>query len=174
MASESLVRLSAAPSLSLERCLTLLVRIGEGQLLGRLPGGTGVRINYPILGGCFAVFENEHPIAEGEVLPGGEDRFLECADGLGRLDARYSLRTTGGVLINLRNRGWLNVTAAGRKRMDEGHWPLPEAEYRCQGTPEFEVGDGPLGWLAHEAFLAQCRYPGPREVRVDVYRLPFR
>jgi len=174
MASESLVRLSAAPSLSLERCLTLLVRIGEGQLLGRLPGGTGVRINYPILGGCFAVFESGRPSAEGEVLPGGEDRFLEGGDGLGRLDARYSLRTTAGVLINLRNRGWLNVTAAGRKRMDEGCWPLPEAEYRCQGTPEFEVGDGPLSWLAREVFIAQCRYPAPNEVRVDVYRMPFR
>jgi len=174
MASEPLTRLSAAPGLSLERCLTLLVRIGEGQLLGRLPGGAGVRINYPILGGCFAVFESGRPSAEGDVLPGGEDRFLEGADGLGRLDARYSLRTSGGVLINVRNRGWLNVTAAGRKRMDEGHWPLPEADYRCHGTPEFEVGDGPLGWLAREVFIAQCRYPGQNDVRVDVYRLPLR
>lgn len=116
MASEILTRLSAAPSLSLAPCLTLLVRIGEGQLLGRLPGSAGVRINYPILGGCFMVFEQNHLIAEGEVLPGGEDRFLECADGLGRLDARYSLRTTGGVLINVRNRGWLNGTPADGRR----------------------------------------------------------
>lgn len=174
MASEIFTRLSAAPSLNLELCLTLLVRIGEGQLLGRLPGSAGVRINYPILGGCFLVFQQNHLIAEGEVLPGGEDRFLECADGLGRLDARYSLRTTGGVLINVRNRGWLNVMPAGRKRMGEGHWPLPEADYRCHGTPEFEVGGGPLGWLARETFIAQCRYPGENEVRVDVYRMPSR
>jgi len=174
MASEPLTRLRAASRLELERCLTLLVHIGAGQLLGRLPGSTGVRINYPILGGCFAVFEKDHPIAEGEVLPGGEDRFLEYADGGGRLDARYCLRTTEGALINVRNRGWLNVTTAGRQRMDEGCWPLPETEYHCQGTPEFEVDDGPLHWLAREVFIAQCRYPAPNEVRVDVYRLPSR
>ncbi len=65
----------------------------------------GLRCNYPIVGGDF-----EGVGIRGQVLAGGEDLFVLRPDGLGQLDARYSLRTDQGELINLRNRGSWNMT----------------------------------------------------------------
>jgi hypothetical protein len=64
------------------------------------PTPLGERRVTPIIGGRIA-----GPQLAGEVLPGGADWQTVRPDGAALLDARYTLRTTDGALIDVRNRG---------------------------------------------------------------------
>lgn len=159
--TEPLDLMAVAPNL--QRVLTLRVAIGPGVMLG--DSVDGVRCNYPIVGGTF-----EGVGVSGQVLAGGEDLFLLRPDGVGQLDARYSLRTDQGELINLRNRGLLNMTEYGRQLEREGQWPIPEAEYRCTCTPVFQVPKGRLDWLSRASFIGLVQYPSADQVVIRCYR----
>ncbi|WLI09035.1 DUF3237 domain-containing protein [Pseudomonas sp. FP597] len=159
--TEPLDLMAVAPNL--QRVLTLRVAIGPGVMLG--DSVDGVRCNYPIVGGTF-----EGVGVSGQVLAGGEDLFLLRPDGVGQLDARYSLRTDQGELINLRNRGLLNMTEYGRQLEREGQWPIPEAEYRCTCTPVFQVPKGRLDWLSRASFIGLVQYPSADQVVIWCYR----
>lgn len=152
------------PTPGLEWVMTLDVLIGEPQVLGDAVDGQ--RADYPIIGGHFF-----GPGLRGEVLPGGADFYCLRPDGVGDLDARYSLRSDGGERINVHNRGWLVLSEEGRRREGEGAWPLPEHLYRCTCSPRFQVAQGPLGWLAEAAFIGRVTYPGEDRVLIHVYRL---
>jgi len=57
----------------------------------------------PIVGGTF---EGHGGVAiRGRILPGGGDTQLIHEDGLTEADARYTLETEAGILIDVRNRG---------------------------------------------------------------------
>ncbi|EFQ63972.1 hypothetical protein PFWH6_2085 [Pseudomonas fluorescens WH6] len=159
--TEPLDLMAVAPNL--QRVLTLRVAIGPGVMLG--DSVDGVRCNYPIVGGTF-----EGVGVSGQVLAGGEDLFLLRPDGVGQLDARYSLRTDQGELINLHNRGLLNMTEYGRQLEREGQWPIPEAEYRCTCTPVFQVPKGRLDWLSRASFIGLVQYPSADQVVIWCYR----
>lgn len=159
--TEPLDLMAVAPNL--QRVLTLRVAIGPGVMLG--DSVDGVRCNYPIVGGTF-----EGVGVSGQVLAGGEDLFLLRPDGVGQLDARYSLRTDQGELINLLNRGLLNMTEYGRQLEREGQWPIPEAEYRCTCTPVFQVPKGRLDWLSRASFIGLVQYPSADQVVIRCYR----
>lgn len=159
--TEPLDLMAVAPNL--QRVLTLRVAIGPGVMLG--DSVDGVRCNYPIVGGTF-----EGVGVSGQVLAGGEDLFLLRPDGVGQLDARYSLRTDQGELINLLNRGLLNMTEYGRQLEREGQWPIPEAEYRCTCTPVFQVPKGRLDWLSRASFIGLVQYPSADQVVIWCYR----
>ena len=159
--SEHLDLLDIAPNL--QRVLTLRVAIGPGVMLG--DSVEGVRCNYPIVGGDF-----DGVGVRGQVLAGGEDLFVLRPDGVGQLDARYSLKTEKGELINLRNRGVLNMTEYGRQLEREGQWPIPEAEYRCTCTPVFQVPKGRLEWLGRSSFIGLVHYPSVDQVVIRCYR----
>lgn len=153
-----------ASTLPLEWVLTLDVAIGEGQNLGACAAGQ--RANYPIVGGHFV----GHGL-RGEVLPGGADFFVQRLDGVGEMDASYSLRTDQGELINIRNRGFLKVTEEGQRLEATGLWPLPETLYHCTCTPVFQAPTGRLHWLTESAFIGQVSYPDAQRVVIRVYRL---
>ncbi|MBN2992205.1 DUF3237 domain-containing protein [Pseudomonas cedrina subsp. fulgida] len=153
------------PSAELEWVLTLRVDIGPGQLLG--DSLAGHRSNYPIVGGDFSG-QGE---LKGQVLAGGDDFFVLRRDGVGQLDARYSLRSDRGELINVRNRGLLTLSEHGQQLERAGQWPLPEHEYRCSCSPAFEVPNGRLDWLIRSHFIGRVHYPTASRVVIDCYRL---
>ncbi|MDP9524571.1 DUF3237 domain-containing protein, partial [Pseudomonas putida] len=92
--------MSVTPQHVLEWVMTLHVSIAAHEDLGQC--SEGWRSNYPITGGTF-----EGPGVRGQVLPGGNDQFLLRGDGVGELDARYSLLTDKGERINIHNTGRL-------------------------------------------------------------------
>lgn len=142
--------------------MRLDVEIAPGDALGRC--ADGLRSNYRILGGRF-----EGPQLQGEVLPGGADFFLLRHDGVGDLDARYSLRSDQGELINIHNRGLLLLTERGKQLEADGIWPIPASEYRCTCTPVFQAA-GRLAWLTQDTFIGRVTYPGETRVVIDCYR----
>lgn len=148
---------------NLQRVLTLRVEIGTEQRLGDSQGG--LRSNYSIIGGEFSGLD-----LEGQVLPGGADFYLQRPDGTGELDARYSLRTTQGELINLHNLGLLTLTERGRQLERQSQWPLPEDQYHCTCTPRFQVPKGRLEWLVRTSFIGLVHYPSASEVLIRCYR----
>ena len=60
--------------------------------------GKGARRIVPITGGEFS-----GPNIRGKVLPGGADWQILRGDGVSELEARYTLQTDDGALINVRN-----------------------------------------------------------------------
>jgi len=149
---------------ALDWIMSLWVRIAPGEDLGRCVEGQ--RSNYPILGGHF-----EGPDLRGEVLPGGADQYLLRPDGVGELDARYSLLSDRGERINIHNRGVLWLDEEGRRLEAEGIWPLAMERYRCSCSPTFQVARGRLEGLRQAVFIGRVHYPSVDWVRIDCYRL---
>lgn len=147
-------------TLNTEWAMRIEVRCGEPQPLGPTPAGQ--RINFPIVSGRF-----EGSGISGVVLPGGSDCYLERTDGVDVLDARYTLQTRDGVLINVRNRGLLIIDSD----VAPGTWPLPPERYRCRCAPEFDAPNGALAWMNQHLFVGAIGYPTPGEVEVDIWRL---
>lgn len=152
----------AAPAL--DWIMSLWVRIAPGEDLGQCVEGQ--RSNYPILGGHF-----EGPDLRGKVLPGGADQFLLRPDGVGELDARYSLLSDHGERINIHNRGLLLLDEEGQRLEAEGIWPVAAEHYRCTCSPQFQVAEGRLAWLREEVFIGRVTYPSEEVVRIECYRL---
>jgi hypothetical protein len=148
------------PSLPTEWVMRLAVQCDAPQELG--PAGTGTRVNFPIVGGTF-----EGPRLRGAVLPGA-DFYLQRADDVGVLDARYSLRNDDGAVINVHNRGLLS------EEPHDGDAATASSELRvvaCHCLPTFEAPEGRHGWLNREVFAGIVAYPEPGRVLIDVYRL---
>lgn len=144
--------------------LSLRVRIAPGEALGDCVEGQ--RFNYPILGGSF-----EGPEVRGEVLAGGADQFLLRPDGVGELDARYSLLSDRGERINIHNCGVLVLDEEGRRQEAQGLWPLARERYRCSCSPRFQVAAGRLSGLRDAVFIGTVTYPTTDWVYIDCYRL---
>jgi hypothetical protein len=154
------------PIPGLQPVMSITALLADAETLGHC--AEGYRVNYPIIGGHFT-----GPQLKGTVLPGGVDCFLLRTDGGGDLDARYSLRTDDGVLINIHNVGLLTLSEQGRELEAQGVWPVPSSEYSCTCTPRFQVAAGPLAWLTQSAFIGLVQYPSATEVLIHCYRLPY-
>lgn len=149
----------------LEHAMTLDVLIDQGEVLGRC--ADGYRVNYPILGGTF-----EGRGVSGRILPGGADTYRLRPDGVGELDARYSLMSADGDLINIHNIGLLSLTEQGKVMESRDIWPVPEAEYHCTCTPRFQVAEGALSWLGQQTFIGRVHYPSADRVLIHCFALP--
>lgn len=157
--------LDAPPGVpALEWVLTIRALIDAPQNMGASLHGE--RANYPIIGGEFIGLE-----VRGEVLPGGADFFAQRPDGVGDLDASYSLRTDRGELINIRNRGLLTLSEHGRQLDAQGIWPLPASDYHCTCAPRFQVPNGRLAWLNRSTFIGTVHYPVADQVVIHCYRI---
>ena len=109
------------------------------QELGDTPQGR--RRIIAITGGRFS---GER--VSGRVLPGGADWQLVRPDGVADLDARYTLETSDGALIYVRNRGYRHGPADILKRLASGESVDPGLYY-MRTTPRFETGDARYAWL---------------------------
>ena len=125
--------------LRLESLLKADITLAAPQELGDAPLGRRRIIN--ITGGSF---RGER--LSGKVLPGGADWQVIRSDGVADLDARYTLETSDGALIYVRNRGYRHGPKEVLDRLAAGQ-PVDPALYYMRTTPLFETGDVRYGWL---------------------------
>lgn len=105
----------------------------------------------------------------GRVLPGGADWQVIRADGVADLDARYTLETSDGALIYVRNRGYRHGPREVLERLAGGESVDPNLYY-MRTTPLFETGDERYAWLNRMvAVAAGARRPAA--VELDVYEV---
>lgn len=121
----------------------------------------GERRLIPITGGTF-----KGANIEGVVVPGGADWQLTRPDGDTELNARYTLKTSDGVLIQVINRVLLHTS---KKEHRTGTY--------ARSVIDFEAPvDSPYDWLNHSIFLGTLTIPNPMPterpyVIIGVYRL---
>ena len=103
--------------------------------------GKGRRRIVPIIGGEFS-----GPKIRGKVLAGGADWQILRGDGVSELEARYTLQTDDGALINVRNLALrhgppdvMAALAAGRA--------VEPGSYYFRGAAFFETGDAGYNWI---------------------------
>jgi hypothetical protein len=125
--------------LNLQRLFKAEIALAAPQELGETPQGRRRIIG--ITGGRFS---GER--LSGRVLPGGADWQLIRADGVADLDARYTLETSDGALIYVRNRGYRHGPADVINKLASGQ-PVDPALYYMRTTPWFETGDARYAWL---------------------------
>ena len=125
--------------LRLEPLLSAEITLAPAQELGESPLGRRRIIN--ITGGSFRGAR-----LSGRVLPGGADWQVIRADGVAELDARYTLETSDGALIYVRNHGYRHGPADVLKKLASGEAVDPSLYY-MRTTPLFETGDQRYAWL---------------------------
>ena len=125
--------------LGLRPLLNADITLAPAQELGDSPLGRRRIIN--ITGGTF---RGER--LSGKVLPGGADWQVIRADGVADLDARYTLETSDGALIYVRNHGYRHGPAGVLKELSLGKDVDPSLYY-MRTTPLFETGDARYAWL---------------------------
>ena len=86
------------------------------------------------------------PRLSGRVLPGGADWQLIRPDGVTVLDARYTLETSDGALIYVRNRGYRHGPKEAMERLARGEEVDPALIY-TRTTPWFETAASQYAWL---------------------------
>jgi Protein of unknown function (DUF3237) len=125
--------------LNLQPLFRAEITLAPAQELGDAPQGRRRIIG--ITGGRFS---GER--LSGRVLPGGADWQLVRADGVADLDARYTLETSDGALIYVRNRGYRHGSPEVIRRLASGEAVDPSLYY-MRTTPRFETGDARYAWL---------------------------
>lgn len=140
----------------------LAVLVGAPVEIGAAPGG--LRRIVPILSGAA-----EGPGLAGEVLAGGADFQLIRPDGVAEIEARYTLRTAGGALVYVVNRGLRHAAPEDMARLLRGE-PVPAGRVYFRTAPVFETAEPALAWLHRRLFLAVGERQ-PDRVLLDVYAL---
>jgi hypothetical protein len=133
----------------------LTVRLAEALRIGASKNGE--RALLPILGGEFS-----GPELSGQILPGGADWQLTRPDGVLELDARYTIRTSDEVLIQVRNRGFVYMPPGMRDL----------SEIYARTVPEFEAPSAsPHAWLNRTAFVGTLKLLAADCVKIRVYKV---
>src|SRR5919205_4102709 len=123
----------------LEPLLSAEIPLAPPQELGDTPHGR--RRVIAITGGRF----RGEKLA-GRVLAGGADWQIIRADGVAELDARYTLETSDGALIYVRNFGYRHGPPDIMQRLAAGEAVDPSLYY-MRTTPRFETGAERYKWL---------------------------
>jgi hypothetical protein len=137
------------------------VELAEVVSLGQTPLGERRVIN--ITGGTF-----KGDRLHGRVRPGGADWQLVRADGAADLDARYTLETATGALLQVRSQGLRHGPPEILARLAAGE--ADPARYYFRTVLRFETSATELDWLnrviavAHGARL-------PRAVQLNAFEL---
>ena len=137
-------------------------KVTIGGLLNIGKSKFGERRLIPITGGSF-----KGANIEGVVVPGGADWQLTRPDGDTELNARYTLKTNDGFLIQVINHVLLHTP----KNKDDKAGPY------ARSVLDFEApSDSPYDWLNHSIFLGTLTIPQPMPkdnpyVAIGVYRL---
>jgi 5-methylphenazine-1-carboxylate 1-monooxygenase len=115
------------------------VTLDPARELGQTPQGR--RRIIAITGGQFT-----GPRLSGRVLAGGADWQLIRSDGVAYLDARYTLETSDGALIYVKNRGYRHGPPEVIERLTRGD-DVDPALYYMRATPWFETAAPKYAWL---------------------------
>ncbi|MCU0897196.1 MAG: DUF3237 domain-containing protein [Burkholderiales bacterium] len=117
----------------------LRVDLAEPLDLGHTPVGHRRVVN--IVGGEFS---GER--LSGIVLPGGADWQIVRPDGVAVLDARYTLRTRDGALVQVTSQGLRRGPPEVMARLARGE-DVDPAEYYFRTAMRFETGAHGLAFL---------------------------
>jgi hypothetical protein len=132
--------------------------VAEIQHLGRTPLGERRVVN--ILGGRFQG-ERLH----GRIRPGGADWQMVGDDGAARLDARYTLETDRGLLVQVRSQGLRHGPPDVLARLAAGEAVDP-GRYYFRTVLRFETAAPDLDWLNRVIAVAHgARLPKAVELR---------
>ncbi len=148
------------PALRAEHVFDAQVTIGGMLNIGK--SKYGERRLIPITGGTF-----KGSNIEGVVVSGGADWQLTRPDGDTELNARYTLKTNDGILIQVINRALFHTLKSKE----------PNTGVYVRSVLEFEApSDSPYDWLNHSIFLGTLTIPDPMPkdkpyVVIGVYRL---
>jgi hypothetical protein len=123
----------------LELIFAAQVAVGPPLDLGDV--GKGGRRIVPITGGEFS-----GPEIRGRVVPGGADWQVLRGDGVAELEARYTLRTDDGALIEVRNLARRHGPAEVMAALAAGR-PVEPGSYYFRGATFFETGAPRYGWI---------------------------
>ncbi len=133
------------------------VEVAEIVTLGRTPLGERRVVN--ILGGWF---RGER--LTGRIRPGGADWQTVGDDGAARLDARYTLETDGGILVQVRSEGLRHGPPDVLARLAAGEAVDP-GRYYFRTVLRFETGAPDLDWLNRVIAIARgARLPNVVEL----------
>jgi hypothetical protein len=132
--------------LKFEFLCTLLVELGEAQVIGE--GPHGVRRIVPLIGGKI-----EGPKIKGEVLPFGADWVLVRPDGVFQLDVRATIRTDDDELIYV---GYKGIFDSSRDYF--------------RVTPFFETSSEKYSWL-NKIISVGIGKPGEGKVEYEIYQI---
>ena len=145
--------------MNLQKLLKAEITLAAPQELGDTP--LGRRRIIGITGGRFS---GER--LSGRVLPGGADWQVIRSDGVADLDARYTLETSDGALIYVRNHGYRHGPAEVLHKLSKGEEVDPSLYY-MRTTPRFETGDARYAWLNRIVCVATgARRPAAVELEV--------
>ena len=138
------------------------VDVGPIVSVGRTP--LGERRVIDILGGSF---HGER--LSGRIRPGGADWQIVRADGAVDLDARYTLETNEGALVQVRNQGLRHGPPDVIARLTAGE-PVDPATYYFRTVMRFETGTPALDWLNRVIAIARAARRA-RAVELDVFEV---
>ena len=91
------------------------------------------------------------------------------ADGLARLDTRYTLQTDGGTLIYIQNAGVRHASPEATRKLLAGETVNPSEVY-FKTAPTFETSAPELQWLTRSIFIGTGERQ-PTEVVIRVWRV---
>jgi hypothetical protein len=138
------------------------VEVADVLSLGRTP--LGERRVVDILGGSF-----RGDRLAGRVRPGGADWQTIGDDGAARLDARYTLETADGALVQVRSQGVRHGPPEVLAQLAAGETVDP-TRYYFRTVLRFETAAPALAWLNRIIAVARgVRHP--RAVELHAYEL---
>jgi hypothetical protein len=138
------------------------VSVGAPLELGDVAKG-GRRI-VPITGGDFF-----GPQISGTVVPGGADWQVLRSDGVAELEARYTLRTDDGALIDVRNLARRHGPSEVIAALAAGQAVDP-ASYYFRGAAFFETSAARYGWITRHIIVCSA-HRGPARVLLKFYKM---
>ena len=98
------------------------------------------------------------------------DWLLQGTDEYGRIDARFTLRTTDGAAIYMQFLGLVENTAPVRTLSDNGI-PTKYGDLYFFITPRLETGHERYAWVNRTIFVGQGRFLRGSSVKFCVYRV---
>jgi hypothetical protein len=110
--------------------------------------GKGGRRIVPISGGEFS-----GPKMRGRVLPGGADWQVLRSDGVSELEARYSLQTDDGALIEVRNLALRHGPPEVIAALAAGQ-PADPGSYYFRGATFFTTAAARYAWITKHIVVA--------------------
>jgi hypothetical protein len=149
-------------ALALRPLFEARVEVAAPLSVGHTP--LGERRVIGIVGGSFA---GER--LAGRVVPGGADFQIVRADGAADLDARYTLETSAGALIQVRSQGLRHGPPAVLARLAAGE-SVDAGEYYFRTVLRFETGDPGLDWINRVIAIGRG-VRRPRVVELSVFEL---
>jgi hypothetical protein len=126
--------------------------------------GKGKRRIVPITGGEFS-----GPKIRGKVLPGGADWQILRGDGVSELEARYTLQTDDGALINVRNLALRHGPSEVMAALAAGRVVEP-GSYYFRGATFFETGAARYRWIT-QCIVVCSGEREPAGVKLKFYKV---